>query len=239
MDATTVVANLERVNRDIAAACRQAGRDSSAVRLVAVSKRIAPELVVAACRAGQWDLGENRVGDALERQDDMAGRLAAAGLPAHGPRWHFIGHLQGNKVARASGRFSLIHGVDSLRLAGRLGRAAHEEGRRESVLLEVNVAAEVQKHGFTPESLPEALAEAVRVPGLEVRGLMTMARFGADEAELRRTFATLRRLAEDGRNATGLPLPELSMGMSADFREAIAEGATIVRVGGAIFGPRA
>ena len=238
MDATTVAANLDRVNEEIAAACLGAGRDRAGVQLVAVSKRIAPELVMAACRAGQWDLGENRVQDALERQDDFGGRLAEAGLPSDRPRWHFIGHLQGNKAASASGRFTLIHGVDSLRLAGRLARVAEQDGRRESVLLEVNVAAEVQKHGFGPADLPAALAATVQMPGLEVRGLMTMARFGADEAELRRTFATLRRLAEEGRAATGRPLPELSMGMSADYREAIAEGATIVRVGGAIFGPR-
>jgi uncharacterized pyridoxal phosphate-containing UPF0001 family protein len=162
MDQATVAANLERVNGEIAAACRRAGRDRGEVRLVAVSKRIAPELVVAACRAGQWDLGENRVQDALARQDELPAHLAGEGLPAAEVRWHFIGHLQGNKAARASGRFALIHGVDSLKLAGRLARTAAADGRREPVLLEVNVAAEAQKHGFDPAELPEVLAAAVR-----------------------------------------------------------------------------
>jgi pyridoxal phosphate enzyme (YggS family) len=238
MDTAAVAANLDRVGEEIAAACAHAGRDPAAVRLVAVSKRIDAALVVAACRAGQWHLGENRVQDALARQDGIAGLLADAGLPPDRVNWHFIGHLQGNKAARASGRFALLHGVDSLRLAERLSRLAAADGRREPVLLEVNVAAESRKHGFAPAELPDALAAAATLPGLDLRGLMTMARFGADEAELRGTFGGLRRLAEDGRTASGLPLPELSMGMSADYREAVLEGATIVRIGGAIFGPR-
>ena len=238
METSVVAANLDRVREEIAAACGRAGRDESAVRLVAVSKRIAPELVVAACRAGQWDLGENRVQDALARQDEFGPLLAEAGLPADQVRWHFIGHLQSNKAGRAAGRFALIHGVDSLRLARRLAGAAEAEVRREPVLLEVNISGEAQKHGFLPEETVAALESAAVLPGLDVQGLMGMARFGADEKELRETFASLRRLAESGRSATGQPLRELSMGMSADFREAIAEGATIVRVGGAIFGPR-
>ena len=238
MDIAAVAANLDRVREEIAAACRRAGRDEAGVRLVAVSKRIAPELVVAACRAGQWDLGENRVQDALARQDDFGPLLVEAGLPADNVRWHFIGHLQSNKAGRAAGRFALIHGVDSLRLAQRLAQSAEAAGRRESVLLEVNISGEAQKHGFLPDETVAALERVAMLPGLDVQGLMGMARFGADEKELRETFAALRRLVESGRSTSGRPLPELSMGMSADFREAIAEGATIVRVGGAIFGPR-
>lgn len=238
MDAAAVAENLERVREGIASACSQAGRDPHAVRLVAVSKRIAPELVLAACLAGQRDLGENRVQDALERQDDFGPRLADAGLPADHVRWHFIGHLQGNKAGRAAGRFALVHGVDSLRLAVRLSRLAADAGRREPMLLEVNISGEGAKHGLGAHETVAAMEAVAEMPGADLQGLMGMARFGADETELRRTFAQLRGLAEQGRSATGLPLPELSMGMSADYREAIAEGATVVRVGGAIFGPR-
>ena len=239
MDAATVAANLDRVRAGIADACARAGRSAAEVTLVAVSKRIAPDLVLAACRAGQRDLGENRVQDALARQDDFGPLLAQAGLPADHVRWHFIGNIQGNKAGRVAGRFDLVHGVDSLRLAARLARGATDVGGIEPVLLEVNISGEGAKHGFAPEATLAALGEVASLPGLDVQGLMGMARFGADEAELRRSFALLRDLAEAGRAATGLALPQLSMGMSADFREAIAEGATIVRIGGAIFGPRA
>ncbi|RKZ11006.1 YggS family pyridoxal phosphate-dependent enzyme [bacterium] len=238
MDAAAVATNLDRVHSGIADACAAAGRSADEVTLVAVSKRITPELVLAACRAGQRDLGENRVQDALARQDDFRPLLAQAGLPADHVRWHFIGHIQGNKAGRMVGRFDLIHGVDSLRLAERLSRGAVDADGTESVLLEVNISEEEAKHGFAPGATVAALEEVVRLPGLKVKGLMGMARFGATEAELRRSFASLRSLAEAGRTATGLPLPQLSMGMSVDFREAIAEGATIVRIGGAIFGPR-
>lgn len=238
MDAATVAANLAAVQRRIAAACTAAGRPADAVGLVVVSKRIHDELVVAACAAGQLDLGENRVQDALARQTDLAPLLTAAGVDPVTVRWHFIGHLQGNKAARASGRFHLLHGVDSLKLARRLARLAEEAGRREPVLLEVNISGEEQKHGFAPDGAVAAAAEAAALPGLELRGFMGMARHGASVAETGASFAALRRLAESARRETGLDLPELSMGMSGDYQSAIAEGATVVRVGSAIFGPR-
>jgi pyridoxal phosphate enzyme (YggS family) len=238
MDVRAVAANLAAVQQRIAAACVGAGRPTDSVRLVAVSKRIPDPLVVAACAAGQLDLGENRVQDALARQADLAPQLAAAGVDPATVRWHFIGHLQGNKAGKAAGRFHLVHGVDSLKLAGRLARLAEEAGRREPVLLEVNISGEAQKHGFAPDGAVAAAAEAARLPGLDLRGFMGMARHGAPAAELAGAFAGLRRLAEESRTATGLELPELSMGMSGDFETAVAEGATIVRVGNAIFGPR-
>jgi pyridoxal phosphate enzyme (YggS family) len=238
MTAVRVADNLDRVRERIEAACHAAGRSASGVRLVAVSKRIDLDLVAAACAAGQWDLGENRVDEALRRQDELPPLLAARGLDPERLRWHFIGHLQGNKARRAAGRFVLMHGVHSLKLAARLAGLAADAGRTESVLLEVNISGEPQKHGVEPDAAPGLAAEIAALPGLDLRGLMGMARFGAAEAELRGSFATLRRAAEDARRASGRPLPELSMGMSGDFVEAVLEGATLVRVGGAIFGPR-
>lgn len=238
MTAVNVAENIERVRERIGAACHAAGRSASEVGLVAVSKRIDLDLVTAACAAGLWDLGENRVDEALRRQDELPPLLEAAGLDPANLRWHFIGHLQGNKAGKASGRFTLMHGVHSLKLARRLSRLAEEAGRPEPVLLEVNISREPQKRGVSLEEAPELIAEAAVLPGLELRGLMGMARYGAEESELRTTFAALRKSAEQARTATRLPLPELSMGMSGDFEAAILEGATLIRVGGAIFGPR-
>lgn len=230
--------NVAWVKERIAAACARHGRDPASVRLVAVTKMIPLRQVVEGCRCGLWDLGENRIPDALDRIPALPPLLAEAGLDPDLVRWHFIGHLQRNKAAKASGRFALLHGVDSLDLAGRLGMRAQAEGRSERILLEVNISGEAQKSGFEPGTVVETAAAAAGIPGLEIRGLMGMARYDASEPELRASFARLRRLAEEARSATGLPLPELSMGMSGDFEEAIAEGATLVRIGTALFGPR-
>ena len=233
-----VAERLDQVREKIARACARAGRPDDAVQLVAVSKRIPLPLVVEACRAGQWDLGENRLPEAVDRRPELSRLLAEAGLPEDRISWHFIGHLQSNKAGRAAGRFHLLHSVDSVKLAEKLARLAADEGRRERVLLEVNISGEVQKNGLAPGEAVEAAGRIAGLPGLDPQGLMGMARYGADEAELRASFASLRRLAEDMRTASGLALPELSMGMSGDFEAAIAEGSTLVRVGGAIFGPR-
>jgi pyridoxal phosphate enzyme (YggS family) len=233
-----VAARLDQVRTLIARACAAAGRPEDAVRLVAVSKRIPLPLVVEACRAGQWDLGENRIGEALDRRPELERLLKEAGLPYDGISWHFIGHLQSNKAGRAAGRFHLLHSVESLKLAKKLARLAEAENRIESILLEINISGEDQKNGLAPAAAEEAAAVIRELPGLDLQGLMGMARFGADEGELHRSFASLRHLAEDMRKATGLALPELSMGMSGDFEAAIAEGSTLVRIGGAIFGPR-
>lgn len=238
MSGSLVSENLERIGARIAIACARAGRNPESIRLVAVSKRIPLPLVVEACRAGQWIFGENRVQDALQRQDDLALALAAEGLPTDRAEWHFIGHLQGNKAGRAGGRFSLLHGIDSIKLAERLSHLARETDRTERILLEVNISGEPQKHGFAAEEVAEAAARIGDLSGLRLEGLMGMASAQADEAGLRRTFASLRELSESAARSCGLPLPELSMGMSGDFEAAIAEGATIIRVGGAIFGPR-
>lgn len=229
---------LEAVQDRMAAACARAGRPEGAVRLVAVSKRIATDKVVAACRAGQWDLGENRLPDALDRRPELEARLQAEGLDPARLRWHFIGHLQSRKAKTATGNFCLLHGVDSLKLVRKLSDLAAADGRREPILLEVNAGREEQKLGLPPGQTLDVALEAAALPGLDLRGMMTMAPHGADEATLRGVFATLRKLNEEARCQTGLALPELSMGMSGDFEEAILEGATLVRVGSAIFGPR-
>jgi len=233
-----VAENLARLADRTVTACARAGRAASEVALVAVTKRIALPLVADACLAGQMRLGENRIQDALPRQDELATRLAESGDGDLHPEWHFIGHLQGNKVRKAVGRFALLHAVDSLRLAERISGVAVEGGATQPVLLEVNVAGEAQKYGLSRDEALAVAGAAGGLPGLDLRGFMCMARFGAPEDELRRTFAGLRRLAEAARGETGLPLPELSMGMSDDFEAAIAEGATLIRVGTAVFGPR-
>lgn len=238
MESLSVAQRLDQVRGRMAAACARAGRAADSVQLVAVSKRIDLDLVLQACRAGQWVLGENRFPEGVDRQRELTRRLVAESLSPASLRWHFIGHLQSRKAAGVSGRFTLLHGVDSLKVARKLATLAAADGRREAVLLEVNVGREAQKNGLDPDAAVAVANEAASLPGLDLRGMMTMARYGAQEKELRQTFAALRTLNEEARRQTGLALPELSMGMSGDFEEAILEGATLVRVGSAIFGPR-
>lgn len=222
----------------MAAACLGAGRREDAVRLIAVSKRVDLERVAEACRRGQIDLGENRLPEAVDRQAALAHLLSGGGQAGPELRWHFIGHLQSRKVGQAAGRFALLHGVDSVRLAGKISRQCVADSVEQAILLEVNVTGERQKSGLAPAEVVAALGACLELPGLRVSGLMCMARYGAPQAELRATFAALRRLAEQARRELSAPLPELSMGMSDDFEAAIAEGATLVRVGTAIFGSR-
>ncbi len=196
------------------------------VRVVAVTKTHGPEAVRAALEAGLEDVGENRVQEALAKQDELAGLPVA---------WHLIGTLQRRKARQVVGRFSLIHSLDRLELALELDRRV-ASGRQE-VLVQVNCSSEPQKGGVEPEALP-ALLEALRpMAHLSARGLMTMAAFGADEAEQRRTFGLLRRLRDEAATR-GDQLPELSMGMSDDFAVAVEEGATLVRLGTVLFGER-
>jgi pyridoxal phosphate enzyme (YggS family) len=197
------------------------------VTIVAVTKTHPASLVRAAVDAGLSDVGENRVQEALEKQEQLAGLEV---------RWHLIGTLQRNKARQAVGRFALIHSVDRLDLATELARRA-EPGTRQSVLLQVNCSGEPQKGGAEPDLLPALLESVLGLPALDLRGLMTMAAFEADEKALRRTFELLRMLREQSqRSATGLQ--ELSMGMSGDYAIAVEEGATMVRLGSALFGER-
>jgi hypothetical protein len=201
------------------------------VLVVAVTKTHGPEAVRAAAAAGIGAVGENRVQEALPKQE------ATADLRID---WHLVGTLQRNKARHAAGRFALIHSVDRLDLAVELDRraaAALPDGGRQAVLVQVNASGEPQKGGVEPAELP-ALLDALRGLGrLEVRGLMTMAAFDAGEPALRRTFGMLRTLREDGQRA-GHALPELSMGMSGDYGIAVEEGATMVRLGTLLFGAR-
>jgi pyridoxal phosphate enzyme (YggS family) len=238
MTGSEIPGRLEAVNDRIAEACVRAGRDRSEVTLIAVTKRIPLQGVVAAVRAGQVDLGENRIQEALPRQSELAQLLRVGGPAGAKVRWHFIGHLQRNKAGKAVGRFSLIHAVDSLRLARTLQLRAAGESVRQPVLIEVNLTGEAQKYGIEAVGAVDLAEQVAAQPDLELAGLMAMARFGATEAEARGTFADLRRIRDLSRARTGLPLPVLSMGMSADFEAAVLEGATHVRVGTAIFGSR-
>ena len=233
-----VAANLARLRERLAEACARCGRDQLEVTLVAVSKRIPLTRVVDACRAGQSVFGENRLQDAVPRQSELRAALHAAELDHELPRWHFIGSLQSNKARKAVGAFELIHGVDSLALGRRLADIAEQKNVRQPILLQVNVTGEVGKHGLSPESVPDTACELAAASHLDLQGLMTMALAGAAEAELRTTFATLRRLVDDLRQQTALPMPHLSMGMSGDFEAAVAEGSTLVRIGSSVFGPR-
>ena len=200
------------------------------VTLVAVTKGFGADAVAAALGAGIADVGENRVQEALGKMDDVRARGLA-------PRWHLIGHLQRNKARFVPGRFALVHAVDSLELARELDRRADAAGARVPVLVQVNVAGEAQKSGCPPEEAAAVVRGAAECPGLAVEGLMTMAPFTDDEDVQRRTFRDLRML-RDRIQEGGPCLPTLSMGMSGDYGTAVAEGATLIRLGTALFGPR-
>ncbi|MFT5234444.1 MAG: pyridoxal phosphate enzyme (YggS family) [Candidatus Krumholzibacteriia bacterium] len=233
-----VADRLAQVRENIATACAQTGRPEGSVQLVAVSKLIPLEKIMEACHAGQMVFGENRIPTAIDRQAELIPLLNAANISPARIQWHFIGHLQRNKANKATGQFKLIHGVDSLALAAKISQQAVAQGQSQSLLLEVNISGEAQKNGLLPESALDIAKEVSEMPHLELCGLMGMAARGVADVTLGKTFGKLRRLCEDIRQETGLPLPELSMGMSGDYEVAIAEGATTVRVGSAIFGPR-
>ena len=223
-----------RVLERLDAACAAAGRGRDDVVLIAVSKLHPAADVAAVARAGQLDFGENYVQEALQKREELAGEPACRNV-----RWHMIGHVQSRKAAQVAGAFALIHTLDSRKLADGLERRLAVLEARQPVLMEVNVAAEPQKSGIMAEDLP-ALADYIveSCPHLELRGLMCLPPvFDAGEAA-RPHFARLRVLCEELRARLGLPLPELSMGMSGDVEAAVAEGATLVRIGTDIFGPR-
>ena len=217
-----LAANIERVRDRIAAASRRAGREAGNVLLLGVTKTVAPEMVDAAAAAGLTVFGENKVQEAQAKIPAVTGRA----------RWHFIGHLQTNKARAAVALFDLIQSVDSCKLAGELDKWAAHAGKTQPILLEINIAGEASKHGLRPEDGPAALAEINRLTHLEVRGLMAIPPATADPDQTRQYFRRLRHLRDQ------LGLPELSMGMSHDFELAVEEGATIVRIGTAIFGDR-
>ena len=220
--------NLESVRSRIASAAHRAGRDPASVTLVAVTKRTPVELIAPLVACGVHDLGENYPQELWKKVEALGGLAAAV-------RWHLIGHLQGNKARKTLPLVRMIHAVDSLKLLQTLDELARDQGNPPAVCLQVNTSGEETKHGWSPEEIPrdaEAIAACRRIP---VVGLMTMAALGATSEQARASFAQLRAIQGALRDRTGLALPELSMGMSADFEEAIEEGATLVRVGSALF----
>jgi hypothetical protein len=221
--------NLEIVQQRIKAACERAGRKRDSVLLLAVSKTHPPETIRAAADCGQVFFGENKVQEARAKIPLCPGKL----------RWHFIGHLQSNKCRDAVELFELIQSVDSLPLAREINKRAEQAAKRMPVLLEVNVAGEASKFGYAPEKLLAELKELNALPRLELHGLMTVPPWMSEPERGRPHFRRLRELKAEGEQILGAPLPHLSMGMSDDFEIAIEEGATIVRIGTALFGPRA
>lgn len=210
------------------AACERAGRAPESVRLLAVSKTHPPETIREAVNCGQLLFGENKIQEAKAKIPLCPGKC----------RWHFIGHLQSNKVRDAVELFEMIQGVDSLALAREINRRGEQAAKRMPVLLEVNVAGEASKFGYAPERLLAELGELNALPKIEIHGLMAIPPFTPEPEKARPYFRRLRELKARAENLLGAPLPELSMGMSGDFEIAIEEGATLVRVGTALFGER-
>lgn len=222
--------NIAQVRAHIVEAAEKVGRDPAEVTLVAVSKTRPVQFVEMAYNCGVTDFGENRVQEALAKIEQWH--------PQH-LRWHLIGHLQRNKAGKVVGPFACIHSVDSLQLAQTLSRHAQEREKELSILLQVNVAGEVSKEGMSPDEVPELARQIVALPALHVEGLMTVAPLVPDPEEVRPVFRTLRQLRDRLRvEVPASHWTQLSMGMTDDYRVAIEEGATIVRVGRAIFGQR-
>ena len=223
-----IAERLERVQAQIAAAAKKSARSPNDIELVAVSKTQAAEKVQAAVAAGQILFGESRVQEARAKIPLLSLRL----------RWHFIGHLQKNKIRHALPLFELFHGIDSLALAEDLHRIADEEGMNPRVLLQVNQAGEASKSGFSPGALRRDLEALLSLGRLTVEGLMTIPPLAPEAEASRPHFVALRELRDQLEAECNVRLPQLSMGMSNDFAIAIEEGATFVRVGTAIFGKR-
>ncbi len=232
-EVAALAGRLSTVRRQVEEAARLAGRDPQSVTLIGVSKFFPAALARAAVLLGLDNLGENRVQEMLAKQAD----LAAQGLF---PAWHLIGTLQKNKVRSVVGHAALIHSVDSCELLAEISRRSLAAGLTTDVLLQVNTAREASKHGFDPDEMPELARTLGSVPGVRIRGLMTMAPLLPDPEDTRPVFAATRRLFEKLAESPlgSLEFNILSMGMSHDFVQAIACGSTHVRIGTAIFGPR-
>jgi hypothetical protein len=225
----TIAENLAVVRARMSAAAARAGRKAEEVQLVAVSKTHPPDVVREALGAGLTVFGENRVQEAKAKIPQLPGHL----------HWHLVGHLQTNKARDAVELFEMVQSVDSVRVAQELDKWADRAARSLRVLLECNVSGEGTKFGFRPDEALAALAELNALPRIEVCGLMTMAPFCKEPEDARPVFRALRELRDRLQQEHGIPLPALSMGMTNDFEVAIEEGATIIRLGTAIFGGRA
>jgi hypothetical protein len=220
--------NLDSIQQRIRVACDRAGRVTESVTLLAVTKGQPPDVVNEAGKLGLAFFGENKIQEAKAKIPLCAGKL----------RWHFIGHLQTNKCREAVEFFEMIQSVDSLHLAQELSRRADQAGKTMPILLEVNLAGEASKFGYRPDTVLTELNEINTLPRLEIHGLMTVPPWTANAENVRLVFRQLRELKERCEQILGAPLPHLSMGMTGDFEVAIEEGATIVRIGTALFGPR-
>jgi pyridoxal phosphate enzyme (YggS family) len=216
----TIAANLKRVREQLG---------QSPVTLVAVSKYVGIAEVIEAYENGVTEFGESRIQDAIKKQDEMPPQVAEH------IRWHFIGHLQSNKARKALGRFSLIHSVDSLELVQELSQQAAKKNLIQAILLQVKVLDDPNKSGFSPEALKECFQQIYKLPGLKIEGLMTMTPLTDDPSIWKECFTGLKDLKTELEERHGVRLKELSMGMSDDYIDAVKYGATIVRVGRAIF----
>ena len=224
----SIAENLARVRQEIVEAAAKAGRGPGEIELVAITKAHPAEKVREAIDAGQRLFGESRVQEARTKIPEMPSNL----------RWHFVGHLQKNKIRPALPLFEMIHSVDSLALAQDMNRIAEQEGLHPRVLLEVNVAGEGSKFGFTPDKLREQMEGLLALPRLSILGLMCIPPIANEAAASRKYFVQLRELRDSLQTEFRVDLTQLSMGMTQDFWIAVEEGATLVRVGTAIFGER-
>jgi pyridoxal phosphate enzyme (YggS family) len=222
--------NYRRVKERVAEAAMKTGRDPSEITIVAVTKTHPAETVEAALAAGVTDVGENRVQEFLSKEPGVTSPC----------RWHLIGHLQTNKVNKVIGKFSMIHSVDSLKLAEKLGSAGERNGVTTDILVEVNTSGEESKFGLEIDNALELCTGIADLPALNLRGLMTVGPWVEDTALLSKAFGSLRLLGEKIKDEgiKGISMEHLSMGMTDDFEIAIAEGSTIVRLGRVIFGAR-
>jgi len=229
---TTIAANLERLRATLADSAQRAGRRPEDVKLIAVSKTQPPAAVAAAVAAGQRLFGENTVQEALTKIPQFAGQ---------GLEWHFIGHLQSNKVRFIPGNFAWMHSLDDVKLAQRLARLVQQQNTSVNTLIEVNITRDPAKHGVAPEDIEPLLDQLLKsnLGGIQLRGLMAIGPYPATESQRRASFAALRQLRDDCVQRFALPgFTELSMGMSDDYIEAVLEGSTLVRIGTALFGER-
>jgi len=223
-----IAENLEHVREQIVRAAKKSGRAADEIELVAITKTHPPEKVREACEAGQILFGESRVQEARAKIPELPSNL----------RWHFVGHLQKNKIRHALPLFELIHSIDSLALAREMDRIAEEEGSHPRVLLEVNVAGEGSKFGFQPDKLREEMEMLLGLNRLSILGLMTIPPLAEEAETSRRFFVQLCELRDRLQAEFHVDFAQLSMGMTQDYAVAVEEGATLVRVGTAIFGER-
>ncbi len=227
-DVRTIAVRHEAITQTMLESCRRAGRDPASVTLVGVTKRKSVDVVRNAIAAGILDIGENYVQELIEKAESIG----------PGPRWHFIGHLQRNKVRVVLPHVHIIHGVDSERLAIEIDRQANELGRRLPILIQVNTSEEGSKSGVSPAEATDLATRIHALPSIDLQGLMTIPAPTDDPENTRPFFRELRSLRDRIADTISKPLPHLSMGMTDDFHVAIEEGATIVRIGTALFGSR-